>query len=459
MHTPAPAIIAPLSRTRPRAAGSWSRLAITCLIGCLLIPRGVELRLGSIVIDPSRLMLAMFGVAALVRWLTGSVRMKLTACDCLMGVHVGLIAFSAVYHEGYGEGLERAVSMMLFTGVAYGIARVAICDEAAFGYYVRVVLIVAAISGALGVFEMFTGYSPLRHAYKLLFPNVPYVYLENKRLSLYRAQATFRADILFGLYCVTAIGLSVFLGPRMVGLKRSTLRICQALALAGIFSSLSSGPWLATALMVSCIVYDRITRGVSSRWVALVAFGVLGFGVLQMVAPNGAINFLINRLTLNPESGHVRKTMWECVLALVPDYWPLGWGWGDDWPRKVEWYVWASIDSYYAVYFVRSGIFTIVSLVAFYLIGWVRAGRLTRRGDIVSEQAKGWILATVCLALVAITVHIFGNLIYAVYFLLGAGQWFVVRGGDTRRRAPHPAGQPMPVRRRLRPPAPARAKS
>ena len=123
----------------------------------------------------------------------------------------------------------------------------AIRDEAAFGYYVRIMLIVAAVSGALGIFEMLTGYSPLRHAYKLVFPNVPYVHLENKRLSLFRATATFRADILFGLYCVTAVALSVFLSPRIVGLKRTTLRACQALAVAGIFSSLSSGPWLAAA--------------------------------------------------------------------------------------------------------------------------------------------------------------------------------------------------------------------
>jgi len=293
----------------------WSRLAIACLIVCLLVPHGVEVRLGSIVVDPSRLMLAIFGLAALVRWATGTVKIRLTASDYLIGIHVGLIALSALYHIGGSEGLERAISMMLFTGVAYGIARVAITDEAAFGYYVRIVLIVAAISGMLGVFEMFTGYSPLRHAYQLLFPNVPYVYLENKRLSLFRATATFRADILFGLYCVTAVALSVFLGPRMVGMKRGTLRFCQAAALAGVFSSLSSGPWLATALMVSCIVYDRITRGVSSRWVMLVALGVLGFGVLQMLAPNGAIRFLINRATLNPESGHVRLAMWESVLA------------------------------------------------------------------------------------------------------------------------------------------------
>jgi len=452
-------MVTPASRVHPRTAESWSRLAIASLIGCLLIPRGVELRLGSILIDPSRLMLTLFGLTATVRWLTGAVKIKLTVCDYLMTIHVGLIAFSAVYHEGYGEGVERAISELLFTGVAYGIARVAIRDEAAFGYYVRVVLIVAAFSGALGVFEMLTGYSPVRHAYKLVFPNVPYVHLENKRLSLFRATATFRADILFGLYCVTAVALSVFLGPRMAGLKRNALRACQVLAVAGIFSSLSSGPWLATALMIFCIVYDRITRGVSSRWMILVALGVFGFGALQMLAPHGAVRFLINRMTFDPESGHVRLAMWESVLALVPDYWPLGWGWGDDWPRKVEWYMWASIDCFYAVYFVRSGIFTIVALVTFYLVSWVRAGRLTRRGDIVSEQAKGWILATVCLALVAITVHIFGNLIYAVYFLFGAGQWFADRGGDTRRRAPRPAGQPMPVKRPVRPVASTRAKS
>lgn len=418
---------------------SQSRLAIAALLLCLLIPRGVEVRLGSILIDPSRVLLFLFGGAAFFRWAAGAIKIRLTICDLMMAVHCALIAFSAVYHEGYGDGLERAISMLLFNAAAYGIARVTIRNEESFSYYVRMMLLIAAISGVFGAIEMCTGFSPIRALYKIAFPHVEYVYLDNMRLRLYRATGTFRADILLGLFCVMTMGLTVFLTPKQLRLSKDRMRAMQVLACIGIFSSLSSGPWLATVLMIVCIAYDRLTRGVSGRWYLFVGGFLSVMVILQMVTKYGVFNFLINRMTLNPESGQVRMAMWESVIALVPTYWPIGWGWGNDWPRAVNWYTWASIDSYYCVYFVRSGIFTLISLVLFYLIGWTRAGRLTHSANRISAEAKGWILATVCLALVAITVHIFGNLIYAMYFMLGSGMWLVEaapKAHAKRRRIP-----------------------
>jgi len=453
MQTSAPALKVPVAAAGRRdvVVPNFSRMAITALLVCLLIPRGVEVRLGSIVIDASRVLLLIFGAGAFFRWALRGVNFRLTVCDYLMAVHVGLIAFSAVYHEGLGDGLERAISMMLFNGVAYGIARVTVRHEATFAFYVRMMLIVAAISGVFGAIEMVTGFSPIRAAYNVAFPAVQYVYLDNKRLSLFRATATFRADILLGLFCVIAVALTVFMKPKQLRMHKNQMCACQFLAFVGIFSSLSSGPWLATALMVACIVYDRVTRGVPGRWIMLVGACAIGFGLLHVVSPTGAFGFLINRMTLNPASGHVRLAMWESVLALVPTYWPIGWGWGSDWPRAVDWYTWASIDSYYCVYFVRSGIFTLIALVAFYLIAWTRAGTLTHCADRVAAESKGWILATVCLALVAITVHIFGNLIYAMYLMLGAGQWLVEAAPaiQARRRTAGRTTQPVsPVRGR-----------
>jgi len=443
MQTSSPAIRLPASAAGRRAltVPSQSRLAISALLICLLIPRGVELRLGSVLIDPSRVLLFLFGAAACFRWATGAIRIRLTICDLMMALHCGLIAFSAVYHEGYGDGLERAISMLLFNGTAYGIARVTIRNEESFAYYVRTMLLIAAISGVFGAIEMYTGFSPIRALYKIAFPHVEYVHLVNMRLGLYRATGTFRADILLGLFCVMTMGLTVFLSPKQLRMSRDRMRAFQMLACVGIFSSLSSGPWLATVLMIVCIAYDRLTRGVSGRWYVFLGGFVSVMVILQLITKYGVFNFLINRMTLNPESGQVRMAMWQSVLALVPTYWPIGWGWGNDWPRAVSWYTWSSIDSFYCVYFVRSGIFTLISLVLFYLISWTRAGRLTHAANRISAEAKGWILATVCLALVAITVHIFGNLIYPMYFMLGSGMWLVEaapKAHAKRRRVPRP---------------------
>jgi len=113
--------------------------------------------------------------------------------------------------------------------------------------------------------------------------------------------------------------------------------------------------------------------------------------------------------------------MWKSVWALMRDYWPLGWGWKPGWPR-VEWYIWESIDSFYAMLLVRSGIFAVLSIVGFLAYSWYRLSNSAGRRYLSTDEANGWILSTVCLFVVAVTVHIFGNLTSATYFLLGAGQ-------------------------------------
>ena len=401
-----------------------SRMAILCILSCLLIPRGVELQLGTIMIDSSRVLLTLFCVMAAYQIYIGSVALRPMIADVLMLVHVGAVALSAVYHQGMSEGLENAIGVSVDMGLAYFVARAVVRNLVCYRYYVRVVLIVAAISAIFGLVEMFTGYSIIRAVYHSVFPKVIAVHLKNQRLGLYRATATFRADILFGLYCMLAFALAACVSARSLGMSRGLHKGCLALCVLGVFASLSSGPWLALALCISCLVYSRIMRQVRNRWTLLALVIVAGFVLLSIASNRGPIKLIINYLSFSPETGYIRLAMFESVWALVPDYWPLGWGWGTDWPRQ-EWYTWQSIDCYYAVLFVSSGIFPVAAIVGFLAYTWRRLSEGTFTYGGMTDEARGWILGTVCLFMAGITVHIFGNLTFAVYFLLGAGQSLV----------------------------------
>lgn len=433
MHATAPTLATPSIPAIREILPRWSKLVIVSIFITLLMPRGVEVQLGSIMINPSRILLSIFGVAAMTRVLSNTIKIRWSPADTLMFIHVGAIAASALYHDGFGEGLENAIAFSVDMGLAYFVARCAICNMTCYRYYIRIALIIAAISGAFGLIECLTGFSPVRAFFKIVFSEVGYVYLHNQRLGLYRATATFRADILLGLYCATVFTLAYYIPAAWLGLTRIQRKWYLFLALCGVFTSLSSGPWLATSLALFCFVYDHIMRGDRNRWKLLITAIVIAWMVVSVIANRGPFTLVIDYLSLNSLSGHVRLAMYEAVWAMVPDHWPMGWGWGPDWPRP-DWYVWQSIDCFYAVQFVRSGIFAVLSILVFFIYSWITIGKKVARNPAITMEVKGWILATVCMSVAIITVHIFGNLIYATYFMWGAGQVLMKPNPSTRHR-------------------------
>ena len=409
-------------RVSQQAYPAWSKAVILILMSCLLVPRGVEFQLGAIRLDPLRIFLAFFALIAMSRLLSGTIQLRATLADLLMFIHVGTISLSAFVHEGFGRGMEPALGAVGDMGLAYFVARVFICNLQCYRYFVRIVLIIAVVSAVFGLVEMVTGYSIIRAAYHTLFPKVTFVHLQSQRLSLYRAAAAFRVEILFGLYCATVFALAVCVKHYHLKMSRGLYRGCLILSVMGVFTSLSSGPWMALVLCVCCLLYGRMMRSVSNRWMLLLITIGLGLLFLNLVSNRGPIKLIISYLTLSPQTGYIRLAMWECIWALIPEYWLLGWGWSNDWPRSVEWYHWNSIDSLYAVLIVRSGVFAVLSLLGFLAYSWFRLSRSMGRSPPLSNEATGWILSTVCLFVTAIAVDIFGNLIFATYFILGAGQ-------------------------------------
>jgi len=407
--------------TNRQAMPAWSRAAILVSMSCLLIPRGVDLQLGSIMINPSRLVITLFSIMAVNRLLSGAVVIRMTLADLFMSIHLGIIALSAVYHDGFGEGLENAIATLTDMGMAYFVARVAVRNIDCYRYFVRIVLLIAVISAVFALVEMLTGRSLIRNAYHIFFPKVSHLYLGEQRLSLYRSLATFRHWILLGLYCVVAYALAVCVKHYHLNMNRTFYKVCLALSMAGVFASLSSGPWMAFILCLFCLVYGRIMRNVRGRWKILLITIGMGFLCLSVLSNRGPIRLAINYLTLDTHTGYVRLAMWESVFALMSDYWMLGWGWRGDWPRA-EWYIWSSIDSFFAVNLVRSGIFAVLSIIAFFAYCWYRLSKVVDRECLATSEAKGWIIATVALFITGFTVHFFGNLVYVIYFMLGAGQ-------------------------------------
>lgn len=151
---------------------AWARAAILLSMSCVLLPRGVELQFGTIMINPSRLVLTLFSIMAVNRLLSGVITIRTTPADLLMLTHVGIICFTAIYHAGFGAGLENAIAMLIDMGLAYFVARVAVRNLDCYRYFVRIILLIAAISAVFALVEMLTGYSIIRNAYHIFFLQV-----------------------------------------------------------------------------------------------------------------------------------------------------------------------------------------------------------------------------------------------------------------------------------------------
>ncbi len=452
VHVVRPSAVSVPRTTQASANERWARFAIVLVFAALLLPRGVEVQAGTVMINPLRIILSILGSVALLKVITGRASLTFTPADWLMGIHVGIIMASGFVHEGVDEGIEIAIATGVDMGLAYLVARVATEDLRSYHFFVRTALVIATISGVFGAIEMVSGYSLIRGLFIPFFPGVPYVYLENQRLSLYRATGTFPADILFGLYCMLSVGLAINLGANRLVMRRGTYRTCTLLALLGVFSSLSSGPWLALTLVFCMMIYDRILRTEPNRWWFLVLGLLAGWLTLGTLSNRGPIKLLVDYLTLNPDSGYIRMAMLECIWDLVPKFWALGWGWGNDWPRSVEWYKWNSIDCFYAVIFLRSGVFAVFALLSFLGYSWYRAGMTALRCPSMSREVKGWIMTTVAFSFGVFTVDVFGNFVVPVYAIFGAGQVLL-----TFPLLPGERNSPRGARPQLSPVLPGRA--
>ena len=293
------------------AIPSWSRMAILISMMCLIVPSLAAIQVGPVLLRFSHVSMIILGCITANKLLSGTISIKVTLADWLMLIHVVIICFSSIYHNAFGQGGQTAVSIFIRMGLAYFVARVAICNLSCYRYYVRVVILVTSISAVFGIIEMLMGYSVIRALYHTLFPLVEYVQFHGKRIGLFRAQTTFRHAILYGLSSVIAFSLAVYYKPNALGMKPNFYILCLVLCCTGVFTSLSSGPWLAMLLCIFCLLYSKLFKDYQNRWKNLVICMVALFLFVSVFSNRGPVKLLITYMTFNTHNGYIRLAMWN----------------------------------------------------------------------------------------------------------------------------------------------------
>jgi hypothetical protein len=289
--------------------------------------------------------------------------------------------------------------------------------------------------------EFLTGWSPLRAV------SDAFLSVEERRINrqprlgfVERAQGPFAHSILFGLFC--SLGVANFFFVFREALIRRVARVGMALAM--VFMSLSSAPFLAAGLQLVMMGWDWLFAFLRARWVVLVALGLAVVAALESFAEGGALGFVFETFLLMPQTGYGRLETLHFGTLSVLNHPLFGVGQGE-WVRAY-WRDHPTIDNFWLATAVRYGLPTLLFL--WFGIACNVLAILLRTGldPVEQRQRRGHLIALTGLMMILVSVSIWGPVSTFVLTYFGAGVWFYAR--DAAPAVP----RRLPAARRERPP-------
>jgi O-antigen ligase len=339
-------------------------------------------------------------------------------------------------HQGAGEGLQFGGSLALESFAAYLVARVYVRDIATFVGTLGVLVTAVAIAGLIALPEMLSGVHYVHDVLRMV-TSYEHPIGHETRLGLTRAYGTFDHPIHLGTFCASVLAMVWFAAK-----KRRELWRRVPILIGATLTGLSSAPLLCLALQGGLIVWERVTRGVKARVAITIALLVVLYGAAEVASTRSPLTIIATGFTLDSWTGYYRTLIWQHGLENV---WGSPWiGIGlADWERP-QWMAAATVDAFWLVVAMRSGIPAFLLLAAAILL-LVRAVVVRmRRMDIeMRRMARGWIISLIALVLVACTVHLW-NVVHAhLFFFIGLAGWLA---DANRTRQAKPAQTAMPPR-------------
>ncbi len=339
---------------------------------------------------------------------------RLTAVDVFFVCYVFWLALSTFVHEGM-ERYEFIVVLTVEALCGYLFGRVMVRNASDYRQLMRVFLGGLLVLAPFALFEMLTKQNLVAQiAGTFLQPFEQIIHAP--RLGLFRAQVSFEHPILFGLFCSLGFANAFYI----YRLHRTKQLFWMGTSGLVTFSSLSSAPMLALLLQSMMIFWDRIARTLKAKWLVLAGIGVTVFGVLELATPNGAVDFLVNNLTLVPETAEFRILTFQYVIERVVEYPVFGIP-----PDTVvlPWWHTGSIDNYWLSTAITYGVPTTLFLFLAIVVHLIKVMGARITDDETSDIRTGHLIAVAALVFLLATVHVWGAVGVMIMTYLGAGAW------------------------------------
>ncbi len=305
----------------------------------------------------------------------------------------------------------------------YLIGRAYIRSTDDFLALIRFLAILVCSTFPFAVFETLTGRPILIELFQKIpgFSSVAILNIE-ARMGLERSQVVFAHPIHYGLFCSAAFSL-VFVGLK--GLVSSTRRYLTAIIIAiCVFFSLSSGALLPIILQIFLILWVYLLRDVRQRWIILLGIFLVIYVVIDLLSNRAPIGVFMSYATFSAHNAYWRGIIFE-------------WGMMNVWANPIfglglrEWIRpffmrKGSVDNFWLLNAMQYGIPGFLLLLMGYLptLWWI--GRRDFDADLrLWQLRRAWMFTFAGLTLTLCTVHIWTSIFSFVFFLFGAGMWFL----------------------------------
>ena len=390
------AIVSPDIRTRfPQRAHPF--IAWVALIGILFPP--IEIPLGDLRLSPGRIIAICLLIPAISKLLRDG-RPGL-ACDLFAFATAAWMIGASALNGGYRP--SAVAEALEFLG-GYMLGRAYFSGYPGLQTFVRIMKVIVIVLIALAALDTLSGRDFTQEIVAKFFTINEFI--PQYRFGLVRATSTFTTAELFGTFC--AISAAIFLFSE-TGMSRL---IYVGLCTVGCGLSLSSGPLLAFAIVMSSFIYNRLLGKFQWRWKALI---IAGFGLLTtiFVLSDNPFGFIVRHLTLDPWTGYWRIAEWDHGIAQIYQTPLLGRGFTPYTNPADVTFLGISTDSVWLLVTLRYGI----PMTAF-LILTIFASLRTPRGsggrsaiDLYNQNMRTSVsILIVSMCIIGLTVHFWNTL-------------------------------------------------
>ena len=280
------------------------------LVFAAMLPQGLNLRPGGVLLTAPRLVLLAALPAIVWRLLRGQLpAFRFGAADFIV-LLAGFWMFLAI---SMTQGIDRAVvgagvMVLEFCG-SWFLIRTALGRPGEALALARFLAVVIAVDGALSVLDVIA-HRPVLHDLADSLTGYDQPWQEDYRHGLMRALGAQEHPIQLGNVC--AIG-ALFAVMLMSGPLRL---LVLAGSLTGLVTSNSSAPILGLVLSFAFLIYHKLTASFAGRWWLLFAVWAVLLGALFALHPT-PFSFLILHTSAVPQDGFYRLLIWNVVGPLV----------------------------------------------------------------------------------------------------------------------------------------------
>jgi hypothetical protein len=367
------------------------------LTGILLIPASVNIHLSGdgLKFTSGRAVIALLLLPSLFTLFRSS--RHFIASDLFVFLAATWMVGCRIPDDGLNQS-AAAAALELFGG--YFVGRAYFYGPRALKDFLRIFKVVIFLVITIAALDPLLGQNVVQVAVSII-TQTPVPIPNQERFGIVRAASTIEMAELFGTVCCAAGSIFLFLES-----SKSARYFWAGLSFFGCILSLSSGPILAFAIIISSYVYDLLLRQYAWRW--KLVNGVLALFLLMIfIVTERPVSWLLSHLTLDPSTGYFRMYVFQYIAQQINQSPLVGYGFGsvgdDAFLSNV------SVDSVWLVTAMRYGIPMAILLFLANLMAYTSLLMSRARGrsadPFMAKAATGFTQVIMVFMLIGITVH------------------------------------------------------